>query len=172
MGEVKVVPKAETGNTQVDGTTVHTDQRSAGKAEIEAQQAELKQIENKTVYGAPVRTPKQMLLDASDVQARYPDQRIRWVNIQDPQVAQARRNEGYRLLSAEEGGRAIGGELALMAIPRELYDARVKNQTRMNNERLDSHKTEVERIVTAVARELRDKHGIRVDERRLFVNED
>src|SRR5690348_7224420 len=68
----------------------------------------LERLERTTVPGAPIRTPRQLMLDASKVQEAHPDQHVRWVNIKDPQKAESRQMDGYRRLTSEEGGRQIG----------------------------------------------------------------
>ena len=132
----------------------------------------LDEQEGKTIPGARVLTPKQQLMDASEAEKRNPDKRVRWVNIKDPQKAESRKIEGYVRLTPEEGGKALGDETALFAIPREKYEQRVAAQEQLNRERLVHHEREMESVVLAVVKELRDRHGIRVNEKRLFVNED
>jgi hypothetical protein len=78
--------------------------------------------------------------------------------------------EGYERVPLAEGGRQVGN-LAPFALPKEKYQERVAEITRKNKERLESHKTEVERIAEGVARELRDKHGISVNAGRILINE-
>lgn len=143
---------------------------------VAAIQEKLAREEAKTVPGAPVLTPKAMMLDASAVEkALGPDTHVRWVNAKDPNKVAVRQMEGYRRVSeseAPEGARvALGDEMVLMATSRERYDARVAAQKEENRRRLKSHKSEMERMADNVARELRDNHGISVDPRRLFTDE-
>lgn len=133
---------------------------------------QLKQLERTTGgSGAIPLAPKQMMLDASDVAQKHPDLHLRWVNIKDPQRAATQIMKGYRRLEAEEGGRALGDELALFGISRERFEVITAHNRKVHNERLSAHTKEMENIADAVARELRDRHGIRVDPSRILVNE-
>jgi hypothetical protein len=96
-----------------------------GMEELRAQQAQLNRIEDKEVPGVRVRTPRGKMLDARAVQAKHPDKHVRWVSIREDEKAEARKEEGYVRLTSEEGGRQIGKELVLMAIPKTVADARV-----------------------------------------------
>lgn len=127
--------------------------------------------EQVSVPGADMLTPKQSLLDAREVQKKNPDLRVRWVSLRNPEKLQARQAEGYQALTPEQGGRRLGDNLVLMGIPRERHEARVARQERANQERLKQHNRDMEAIVEAVARELRDKHGISVKPERILVQE-
>jgi len=134
---------------------------------------ELQQLERTTGgSGAIPLAPKQQMLDASAVEAKHPDLKLRWVNIKDPQRAAVQMMKGYRRLTAEEGGRAMGDELALFGISREKFDQMVAHNRRTHAARLTAHRTEMENIAEAVARQLRDQHGIKVSAERLLVNEE
>ena len=134
---------------------------------------ELQQMERTTGgSGAIPLAPKQQMLDARDVQAKHPDLKLRWVNIKDPQRAAVQMMKGYRRLTAEEGGRALGDELALFGVSRAEYDRRIEHNQKVHAERLTSHRREMENMAEAVARELRDRHGIRVSSERILVNEE
>lgn len=131
----------------------------------------LGRAEDKTVPGARVLTPRQQMLDASAVAERHPDKRLRWVNLRNPEKVRARLLEGYEKLPENEGGRSLGDECALFALSREVYEDKVASIDAENARRLSLHRDEMQAAVAAVAKELRDKHGIRVDEKRLFVDE-
>lgn len=131
----------------------------------------IKRQEDTTIAGAGLLTPKQRLLDANDIQAKMPQSRVRWVNLRDPMKIQARQADGYQIIPSEEGGRRLGDEQVLMACPRENYEARVEQQHKTNEARLYAHKQEFERAVEAVARMVRDKHGLDVDVNRLMIRE-
>lgn len=133
------------------------------------QKQELDRVEAKTIPGAPNRLPKEMMLDASDVQAKHPDLHLRFVNIKDTNKAAGRLAEGYRRLSNEEGGRHLGDELALFGVPREVVERKRKAQAERNTALLTQYKSEMEGAVEAVVRELRDRHGINVDTNRIFI---
>jgi hypothetical protein len=135
------------------------------------QLAALDRFERKTVPGAPIRAPRQQLLDASAVQKEHPGEHVRWVNIRDPQKAESRQMEGYKRLTSEEGGRQIGSELALMAAPVEIVQARVDAERQLNREKLEAPKRMMEEAAEGIAKDLRDNHGMNIDPRRLFVNE-
>lgn len=118
--------------------------------------------------GAVPRSPKQGLLDASDVEAAHPDKRVRWLNLKNPEKVVVRQAEGYTRLPAEEGGRSLGDEMALFAAPREVHEERVAAQTEENRRRESAHRNEFQRTVEAVARELRDRHGVNVSAEQLM----
>ncbi len=120
--------------------------------------------------GAISNQPKQQMLDASDVQKKHPDKRIRWVNTGNPEKAQSRQAQGYERIPAAEGGRQVGN-LALFGLKKSEYERRVKAQEKMNKDRLSAHKVEAERQAESIARELRDKHGISVDAERILIRE-
>lgn len=131
----------------------------------------LEQVEATTVPGAPTLTPKQQMLDASDVEKRHPDKVIRWVNIRDPQKAASRQVEGYVRLSEAEGGRHLGNDLALMAIPRRQHEAKVAAIAKLNDDRLNAHRREMESVAESVAKQMRDRYGVSIDASRILVDE-
>jgi hypothetical protein len=134
-----------------------------GLAELkELQSALSRQERTEGNSGAVPNTPKATLLDASDVQASHNEKRVRWVNINNPAKVQDRLQQGYTRIPLAEGGREVG-DLALFEIPREGYDARVADLARQNRQRLEAHKMDMERAAEGIARELRDKHGLKVD---------
>lgn len=128
----------------------------------------LKRQEAKEVGGAPTRMPKQMMLDASDVAAKHPDKHLRWVSLKDDNKLASRKMEGYVALNEKEGGKTLGNELVLMGLPKQLYEQRVARQNAENERRLSQHTKEWENLAESAARELRDRHGIRVDSRDLL----
>lgn len=140
-------------------------------ADLQAQKKVLDEVEARTVPGAPTLTPKQQMLDASDVEKRHPDKVIRWVNIRDPQKAESRRVEGYVRLSEAEGGRSLGNDLALMAIPRAAHEAKVQAIRKLNDERLNAHRREMESVAESVAKQMRDRYGVSIDASRILVDE-
>ena len=142
-----------------------------GMAELKASQAKLDQIEKAEIPGATVLTPKAQMLDASDVERQHPDKFIRWVNIRDRQKAEARQLTGYVRLSEDEGGRHLGDELALVAIPKKQHEARTEAIKKLNDERMRAHHTAMEQMAESVARMARDQYGIKLDPRRILVDE-
>lgn len=129
--------------------------------------AKLKQQEAREVGGAASRLPKQMMLDASDVAAKHPDKHLRWVSMKDSNKMASRKLEGYVAIPVTEGGRTLGDSLVLMGIPKAAYEQRVARQKQENARRLNQHDADWENLAEGVARELRDKHGIKVDARQL-----
>jgi len=131
-------------------------------------------LERKTgSSGAIPRTPKQNIIndpiDAYD--AKNPERVSRLVNIKDPQKVASRKADGYVRVPESEGGVQLGDELALFSAPKRVREERVARQQEVNEARLGQHKTEMYHAVEAVAKEMRDKHGIPVNTDRLFVNE-
>ncbi len=141
-----------------------------GMDELKEMQKKLAHQEGKEHGGAPSRSPKQHLLDASEVQKAHPDDRVRWIQTGNAERAQTRIADGYTPIPESEGGRKVGG-LSLAKTSRENYERRTAAVKQKNRERLQAHKTEVERAAEAVARELRDQHGIDVDVKRMLVDE-
>ena len=139
---------------------------------VAAIQERLRQQEATTVSGAPSRTPKGMMLDASETQKTIgPDGVVRWLNLKDPNKVSMRQMEGFVRVPESEGGKQLGDEMATFAISRSCRDARVTAQKEEGERRLTSHKTDMERLAENTAQILQDKHGIRVDPRRLFSDE-
>lgn len=128
----------------------------------------LKRQEEKEVPGAPSRTPKQALLDASSVQAKHPDKYIRWVSLRDSNKIAIRQAEGYTVLPESEGGKRLGDELVLMAAPKKVHEQRVARQEEENNRRLNMHNADWEQLAESIAKTLRDQHGIKIDARTLM----
>lgn len=144
---------------------------STGADALKEIQRKLESQAKKTgIGGAMPRATKQKLLDASDVQARHPDKRIRWVNTINAEKMAGRQADGYVLLTEAEGQRRRGN-LALAMIDRAVYDERVAEVERMNRERLKAHEAEVSQVIEAVAREMRDRYGLKVDLERLIVRD-
>jgi hypothetical protein len=138
-----------------------------GLAELQA----LRRQEEKEVPGLRIRTPRQRILDASEVQAKHPDKHIRWVNIKDPEKAEARKEDGYKRLTSEEGGRQIGDQAALFAIPKEQAEEMRLAHQEENEMRLNAHKAEMRRAAEQGAKQLRDQAGLDVSAERLLIDE-
>ena len=135
-------------------------------------QKKLAAQEATTVLGAPSRTPKERMLDASSTQEKLgPEAHVRWLNLRNPDKVAMRQAEGYVRVPESEGGKAIGDEMATFAISRKSYDARVAAQEAENKRRLVAHKSDMEKLAENTARVLKDQHGIDVDPRRLFRDE-
>lgn len=140
---------------------LHENKLAARKAELEAEMKRLAALEAKTVPGAPVLMPKARLLDTRQVEAKHPEYRYRWGALQNPDKMAVRKDEGYEVVPESEGGRTLGGQAVLLRIPREEYERRVKEIDRVGKARLEAHKVEFQRVVEGVARELRDKYGLK-----------
>lgn len=115
--------------------------------------------------------PKTNLFEVTEKQLADKDNYYRYINIKSSDNALRRQAQGYTLVPEAEGGHRIGDEMALGKTSRANYNARTAAKEKLGRERLDAHKSEVQQVVESVVRELRDKHGISVDEKRLFVNE-
>jgi hypothetical protein len=146
--------------------------QSEKKASLDALTAALQHIEAQQISGAAVLTPKEVLLDLSDLKAKHPDKHFRWVNIRAPGNADRRRLDGYLRLPESDGGKELGGELAVFVTTQRIHEHREAKIKQMNKDRLQAHKAEVERAVEAVAKELRDKYGLKIDPERILVNDE
>lgn len=131
----------------------------------------LQHIEAKLLSGAPDLTPKEVLLDLSELQAKNPHLHYRWVNIRAPGKADARRGNGWLRLPETEGGREIGGELAIFVTTTRLHEHRVEQIKKLAKERLKAHVEEMQSAAEAIAKQIRSEFGIEVDTKRLFINE-
>lgn len=133
----------------------------------------LKRQEELEVHGAPNNTPKQQILNQSELAAKLLSEgkSLRWVNIKDPNKAISRKAEGYVRLPESEGGVTLGDELALFVIPTQLKEQRLARQEKLQQTRLTAYKTEMEQLAESTARTLKDKYGISVDSSRLFSDE-
>lgn len=149
--------------------SVETDQAKRDKLEDQIKAlANQERVEGRA--GAIPRDPKQLMLDASEVQMRpeNKDRRIRWINVGNDAKALTRKANGYQILSEKEGGRRVGN-LALAYLPRKEYDRRVAEVKKANQDRLKSHTREMQEMAESVARVLRDKHGIEMDAADILV---
>jgi DNA-binding transcriptional MocR family regulator len=130
--------------------------------------ARLKQQEATTGRsGAIPRMPKEMMFDASDVEAKHPDKHFRWLNMADKNKMASRKVEGYTILPESEGGRKLGDDMVLASIPREQFEQRVARQREENDRRLNSHTKEWSEQAESAARILRDQYGIKVSPEKL-----
>ena len=157
-------------NVQVDGTVVHSDPLAEARAHNAAFLKTLSEIEAKNFAGAPDRTPKEVALArGAAVQEVMPDKRVRWINVADPAVREHRKQQGYTVLEEAQGGRTLGSELALAVLPREKYEAQVRRNEAMHRARIeDGGKQLLFAELESVARELRDKHGHKVNIEKLL----
>lgn len=146
--------------------------QAEAKSNLDALSQALAHIEAQTLSGAPSLTPKEVLLDLSDLKAKHPDKHFRWVNIKAPGNADRRRLDGYIRLPESDGGRELGSELAVFVTTKRIHDHKLAQLAKANEARLRAHRAEVENVAEGVARELRDRYGIKVDLDRIFVNED
>ena len=118
--------------------------------------------------GAVSNTPKGQLFDANDVVAKKPNKHLRWVNLKNPDKVPVRVAEGYRRIPEGDDGRRIGDEYALFETTKEQYHVRLEAKEEKDRQRLNAYKNEFEAVVEAVARELRDKHGIQISSKQLM----
>lgn len=142
-----------------------------GMEELKAHREQLGRIEDKEVPGLRVRTPRAKMLDVSEAQKKHPDKHLRWVSIREEEKAEARKEEGYQRLTSEEGGRQIGKELVLMAIPKEQANARKRDQEQQNALLLDAHKVTMQREAESAAKYLRDHAGLKVNADEVLISE-
>lgn len=145
------------------------------KEVLEELKSKLERAEAKEVPGAPQMEPKGQMLDATEYEARHDDKYIRWCNTTNKEKMEQRRLDGFQPVS-EEAAKEAGvsaqlGEMRLMEQSRERHEARVKRQEQVNADRLKQHNRDVEAAAEAVAKQLRDRHGINVDTDRLLVRE-
>jgi len=138
---------------------------------VKEQLAALNKQEAKTIPGAPLAMPKEMLLELTPEAAADKENHYRFINVKSADNALRRQSQGYEIVPEGEGGKRLGAEMALARTPVANYEARKKSFEKLGKQRLEAHKTEVQAVVQSVVRELRDKHGISVDERRIFVDE-
>lgn len=149
---------------------------NARKAEAPAggtgEQADaVRKVEAREVPGLQLRTPRLRMLDARETEKKHPGHRVRWVNIKDPEKAEARKMLGWRRLTSEEGGRQHGDHAALFAIPEEQARALDAENARRTKARRTEYRSEMQQIAEAVSRQLRDQAGLDVSASRLLVDE-
>jgi hypothetical protein len=120
--------------------------------------------------GASPNAKRADMLDESELQAANPDKRYRWGSLRNEQKMQRRLNEGYERVPVTEGGRQVGN-LVLLAVPREVHDRKVAADKALREARLHAHKGEVEKMAEAVAKELRDKHGFKINSKEFLISD-
>lgn len=141
------------------------------RRKLVAEMRYLESIEARQVAGARVLTPKQVLMDTTELEAKNPDTHYRWGNQMNKEKMEARKQQGYEVVPESEGGRRLGDEMVLLRIPRERAEAIQRRYDNSTASRLESFKSDHQAAVENVARELRDRHGIRVDPKKLLVDE-
>lgn len=148
-----------TDQTPVTTPEPATPSKAEAIAKILELKAQLKRQEATTgPSGAMSNAPTAQILDASGVSAANPDKRFRWVHVNK---AMRRQVEGYVRVPDVDGGKQVGN-LILMTLPREVYDARVAAIQRLNKDRLNAHVKEMEEAAEGLAKYLRDEKGINV----------
>lgn len=75
--------------------------------------------------GAVPRTPKQMMLDVTDVTAKHPERHFRWVNTGNTDKAMNSTLNGYEQFKDEKGDVIARGNMQLWSCPKEMYEERV-----------------------------------------------
>jgi len=143
---------------------------TTSRSMLQAQINELKEHEARATSGAPILMPRSRLLEAPEAIDKNADDHLRWVNEQAPGRADATLGMGYRKLRQEEGGRTVG-ELALYAIPREQHAKRTVDREQVQRNMLDKNEQDLQQLASEMAKYLRDVKGIKINERRLLVNE-
>lgn len=167
------------GNTQVDGTAVHTNPRAAARAEIEESIEKMNNTPGVTQSGALPRTPKQRMLETTKFDKENPQFHHRFVNVKNADKLSDRMLEGYKQVpepkageaaKKDEYGRRIGDELVLMRIPRAKYNERVARQALLTKRRERAHVEEMEGATEDALRMLRSK-GINLQQSQILINE-
>jgi len=131
--------------------------------------AELQRREKKEgSTGAVPNSPKGQLFDASDVKAKKTDKHLRWVNLKNPDKVTTRIAEGYRRVADSEDGRHLGTDYALFEMSKEQYETRLAAKEERDRQRQNAYKSEFEAVVEAVAKDLRDNHGISITSKQLM----
>ena len=161
-------PETTNGNTQVDGTAVHTNNVAAKRAELEAEIKRLNELEAKTVPGARPRTPRAMMLDASEQEAKDPDNYYRFVNLRDKERLATRVQDGFTKVPDSEGGKTLGDEYALMRQSQAKHREHLEQRDALTRHRESAHVREMENAAESVSKMLRDQHGIKVDPRHIL----
>lgn len=159
-------------STQITDAKVTTAPPQAAGVPVDKLKQALDKIEAQTLSGAASLTPKELMLDLSDLKKAHPDKHFRWVNIKAPGVADRRRLDGYIRLPESEGGRVIGDEVAVFVTSQRIHEHRLAELKKANQARLSAHQADVERAVEGIVREARDKYGIKLDPKRILVNEE
>jgi hypothetical protein len=158
------VPKAEIEQAKAEAEAMPLWERKVAQDEIAKK---LDQIERTTGgSGAIPRMPKNMALDARDVQKRNPDLHIRWVNVNNTDKASTHVANGYERLPAAQGGRQHGN-LVLMSIPQKTHLERRNEIRRRLEEWLAVDKQQYDAFLHGVARAIRDKYGISISPQQL-----
>lgn len=120
--------------------------------------------------GAIPNTRKRDLLDANDTVKSNPDKHYRWVNVQNTDKATRHVEGGYRRVPDSEGGKQVGN-LALFSIPKEVAERRESEIKRLNQARLDAHRTEVIREAEKLSKHMRDQHGVDIPVSKFLIDE-
>lgn len=165
-------PEAQAEQAGLAAELAEKERSAAAGESLSLLKQTLEHVENQMFSGAPNLTPKDVLLDLSDLAAKHPEMHFRWVNIRAPGKADRRRLDGYIRLPASEGGRELGGEIAVFVTSKKIHESRVQRIKDLNKARLKAHRAEVENAVEAIAKELRDKYGLKVDPGRILVDEE
>lgn len=167
--------ESDSGNTQVDGTVVHTNKAAEGLADMEAQMAALAAQEPP---GASSRGPKARMIDTKSYDAAHPGFHHRYINVKDPDRVSQRLMEGYvqvPIAKKDENnpdayGRRLGDELVLMRKPRARFEERQAEIDALTASRERAHVDEVTAVTEQVLAQMAQR-GIRVPSKRVLINE-
>lgn len=96
----------------------------------------IKRVEEKTRFGADVRTMRQHMLDVRDITSKHPDRHFRWVNIAQTEKAMNGVLNGYEAFKDEKGDLIKRGNLQLMSCPRESFEERNAQRQALTDEQL------------------------------------
>jgi hypothetical protein len=122
----------------------------------------LEKLEAQNAYGARELTPKGRLMDTAELERKNPHLHYRWLNLRHETKMLQRVTEGYVRVPQEEGGRALGSEFALFALPKHKAEERTRQQEALTASRLKSVSAEMEAHAEEIARYARDVRGLKI----------
>jgi hypothetical protein len=169
MANINETPKAELAKMEVAEEAARPVTNDERRAMTEAQRKYFEALEARRNGGGNVLVKKQTLLDTSELSAKNPDIHYRWANTSNREKMEQRVNEGYVTVPEEEGGRRLG-EMVLMAIPREVADARKAEYQRMTRERLGQFRKDMREAAAEMAYEAK-KRGLRIPDGGFLITE-
>lgn len=118
--------------------------------------------------GAVPNALKGDLLDLSDLQAKHPDKHLRWCNVNNPPGMANHAKKGRTRLAQSDGGRQMGN-LAVFEMPIERYKQNAREDKQRRDAFLETAKRrDFDQEADAIARYLRDNHGIKINPERLI----
>jgi hypothetical protein len=134
----------------------------------------LEALEAREKLGARNLTPKQKLMDFTELEDKHPDRHFRWVNTQNEAKAEQRRQEGYVAVDDEmakgTGCRTrLGNEFTLMTIPKSQAEARKAREAKLTSERMGNVGSEMREIAEQVSQTIAKRFGKHVSPEQIFI---